>query len=248
MNIAYYQYLLVKEFCSVINSSSDIEINISCDTIKTQTISKQQAIKNLFEVGLDINLFINTEEYNRDKITSLIEYAASNTDEFSILKLSLEHLRRDFFEALDYEKQCDIFGEIVSKTISKTMTLENKRLLLEDLFDKGFQFKQKDLNAKELDWIEYGYTDFVDATIRKQPSFNWNHVYKSPYSDDESITILEKIIIAIEDTNSGTESNFKVSKLANLNHMKEKVEKVSIFQSLEHHLEDKKTHSKKVKI
>jgi hypothetical protein len=248
MNIAYYQNLLVKEFSSVINSSSDVEINISSETIKTQTITKQKAVKDLFEIGLDMDLFLNTEDYNRDKITPIIEYAASNTDEFGILKICLEHLSKDFFCSLDYSKQCDILGEIVSKNISKDMTSENKNILLEQLFDKGFSFKQTDSNSKELDWIDYGYTDFVDVTIKKQPSFNWNHVYNSAYSTDESITILEKIIIAIEDTNVGTESKFKTSKLANLHHMKEQVEKITMFQSLEGQLEDKATNSTKMKI
>lgn len=247
MNIAYYQNMLVKEFCSVINDSSDPEITVGSEQIKPQTITKIQAVKNLFEIGLDMNLFLHTEDYNTNKITPLIEYATSNTDDFNILKLCFEHVSTEFFTHLTYEKQCDIVGEV----ISKNMKIENKNFLIEDLFDKGFSFKQKDSNSRELDWIDYGYTEFVEATVKKQPTFNWNHVYNSPYGDDESITILEKIIIAIEDANVSTvstESKYKTLKIANLQHMKEQVEKLSVYQSLDNDLNEKTTSTQKIKI
>lgn len=243
MNIAYYQNMLIKELISVINSSSDIEINISSDTIETKKITKVKAIEELFEIGLDINLSINNEYYGKEKVTPIIEYISSNADDFDILKLVFKHLDNKKFSNLSYEKQCIIFGDIVSKT----MSIENRNTLLDNLFQKGFQFKQTDITSTELDWIDYGYTEFVDSTLKNQPSFNWNHVYSSHYQG-ESVTILEKIIMAIESTNSSTSSNHKKNKLEKLEHMLEQVGKICVFQSLQEDLKDKGNNLTKIKI
>lgn len=242
MNIVFYQNILSKEFLSILNTTQDIELMVGYNKNETlSTVTQYNAVDNLFEMGLDINIWITTDTLNNQQTVPLIKEALFYAEDTVVIKKCLEHLDSNFFTNLPYKNQCSI----IETMLDKFFLFDQKVQLLELLFSKGFKIHQGDANSVELEWFSQGHLELFEVLINKE--FDWTHNYRHTYHDGESITLIDSINDAIEDSKSLTSAN-KESKIKTLYKLKEKIQTICNYSNLVENLTDKNQIHKKIKI
>ena len=240
MNPKFLQNILIKAYFQHIDHDTPESI---VDLGANYT--NLQACIELISYGLNIDQFIKIEQLGDIKNICIAEYVCQHSNNYDIIKLTLSSSSNEFLNNLENNVKEIMLCNIADKNFS----VNEKMSLMNYIFQAGYKLISSNNElARELDWVELGYTEIFDLIIIHQPEFNFNKIYNIDEKNISLIEYIEQKINNLEQLDPNLKSIYNMKTLVKLKNLNEHIKKIALSQKLKELLSEKNEQLIRIKI